>query len=164
MERIIRKAGATDIPRIMEIYAHARQFMADNRNPSQWVNGYPNESTIRDDLAQEQLYVCAEGASIVGVFCFFLGNEPDYQTIYHGAWLQDGPYGVVHRIASAAGNKGVASMCLDYAFTQCGDLRIDTHRDNIPMQRLLAKNGFHRCGIILLRKDGTERIAFQKIK
>lgn len=164
MNRIIRKAIVADIPSITEIYEQARQFMAANGNPTQWVNGYPNEATIRGDLHRDQLYVCVDGNSIVGVFCYFMDTEPDYLTIHDGAWLKDGPYGVVHRIASADGHKGVASMCLNYAFAQCGDLRIDTHRDNIPMQRLLNKNGFQRCGLILLRKDGTERIAYQKIQ
>ena len=40
-------------------------------------------------------------------------------------------------------------------------IRIDTHKDNIPMQRALAKHGFIKCGIIHLA-NGDERIAFQK--
>jgi hypothetical protein len=44
-----------------------------------------------------------------------------------------------------------------------GNIRIDTHRDNVPMLSLLDKSGFERCGIIYL-KNGDERIAFQKIK
>ena len=41
------------------------------------------------------------------------------------------------------------------------DVRIDTHRDNETMLHLIEKNGFIRCGIIIV-DDGTERIAFQK--
>ena len=44
----------------------------------------------------------------------------------------------------------------------CGNLRIDTHEKNIPMQGCLAKNGFARCGIIYL-EDGDPRIAYQKV-
>ena len=40
-------------------------------------------------------------------------------------------------------------------------IRIDTHRDNIPMQKMLNKNGFIYCGIIYLL-DGKERFAFEK--
>lgn len=42
-----------------------------------------------------------------------------------------------------------------------GNVRIDTHRDNQPMQALLKKCGFAYCGRIFLA-DGSERIAFQK--
>ena len=40
-------------------------------------------------------------------------------------------------------------------------IRVDTHRDNLPMQRMLQKNGFIYCGIIYLA-DGKERFAFEK--
>ncbi|HBN29292.1 MAG TPA: GNAT family N-acetyltransferase, partial [Clostridiaceae bacterium] len=40
-------------------------------------------------------------------------------------------------------------------------IKIDTHRENKSMQRLLKKNGFEYCGIIYL-KDKSERIAFEK--
>ena len=41
-------------------------------------------------------------------------------------------------------------------------IKIDTHKDNISMQKLLEKNDFKYCGIIYL-EDGSQRIAFEKI-
>ena len=67
----------------------------------------------------------------------------------------------MHRIASGGTRRGCASFCLDWALNQCGNLKIDTHRDNRIMQHLLDKNGFTYCGIIYL-DDGTERLAYQK--
>ena len=55
----------------------------------------------------------------------------------------------------------MAAECIRFAYERCGNLRIDTHEKNIPMQRCLAKNGFARCGIIYL-EDGDPRIAYQK--
>lgn len=164
MERIIRHATEADLPRIRQIYGQARQFMAANGNPTQWTDGYPQEWVIARDLERKQLYVCAENGEIAGVFCFFRGDEPDYHRIHQGNWLQDGPYGVVHRIAVASGSKGIGAVCLNFAFSECGNLRIDTHRNNIPMQKLLAKTDFRYCGIVYLTKDGSERLAYQKIK
>ena len=43
---------------------------------------------------------------------------------------------------------------------RCGNIRVDTHRDNKVMQHILTKQGFQRCGIIYV-KNGTERIAYQ---
>ena len=59
--------------------------------------------------------------------------------------------------------KGTASLCIEWCLKESGgDLRIDTHRDNIPMQKLLEKNGFVQCGIIHL-SNGDERIAYEKV-
>ena len=158
----IRPASAADLPAILEIYEFARRFMAEHDNPTQWGDSYPDASIVCRDLEAHQLYVCIAEKSIAGVFCYFAGTEPDYLTICEGSWPNDLPYGVVHRLAVAEGQKGIASCCLRYAFAQCGNLRIDTHRDNIPMQRTLAKNGFLRCGIIHC-SHGGQRITYQKI-
>lgn len=157
----IRHATYADLETIDGIYNAARTFMRQTGNLHQWVNGYPSRKTITADLDAGHLYVCEGNSEILGVFCFFIGNDPTYKSIYDGAWLKTGESGVIHRIATCAPGKGVAQFCLDFAFSQCGNLRIDTHRDNFPMQKALLKNGFTQCGIIYLA-NGDQRIAYQK--
>lgn len=82
--------------------------------------------------------------------------------IREGAWLDAAPYGVVHRIAAAEQGHGAAAYCLDWCLAQCGNIRIDTHRGNKPMQRLLARLGYAYCGLIDLEEGRGERLAFQK--
>lgn len=159
--RKIRPATLRDLDTMMALYQDARRFMAEHGNPNQWTDGYPSRQLLMQDMANGNSYVCVEGETIVGTFCFFVGEEPAYRRIENGRWKNDLPYGVVHRITSAAGTHGVASFCLAWCFAQCGNLRIDTHRDNLPMKNALAKNGFAFCGTIYL-EDGAERIAFQK--
>jgi len=161
MEMNIRKATIEELPKIMEIYAKAREYMKNNGNPDQWRDSYPSEDLIRADIEAGQCHLCISMGEIYGVFCFFEGTDPTYQSIEDGAWLNDLSYGVIHRIAVAKHGKGVASFCFAYAFEQCGNVKIDTHHDNIPMQNALAKNGFVRCGIIRL-ENGEPRIAYQK--
>ena len=158
----IRPATFADLNTIETIYEKARTFMRQTGNLRQWVNGYPSREVITADLNAGHLFVCEENAEILGVFCFFIGSDPTYETIYEGNWLKAGESGVIHRIAIATPGKGVAQFCFDYAFSQCGNIRIDTHRDNLPMQKALIKNGFTKCGIIYLL-SGDERIAYQKL-
>lgn len=175
----IRKAITAELPRIAEIYAAAREFMRRTGNVQQWGGAYPSEETVREDIEKERLYVCEEDGELLGVFCYFFGEEPTYREIFDGAWL-DGPdaenavpgssaaaeqYGVMHRVAVAehAHGRGVAAACFDFCLDRCCELRIDTHRDNIPMQRALARAGFSRRGIIYLA-NGDERIAFRKAR
>ena len=102
---------------------------------------------------------------IVGVFYFDMGVdiEPTYRHIEEGAWMEDSPYGVVHRIASSGTVKGVGAACINWAFAQCGHMRIDTHGDNLVMQRLLKKLGFTYCGVIYVEEDDYPRLAYEKV-
>lgn len=165
MDFAIRKAREGDLERIMDIYALARKFQREHGNPTQWAGGYPAVELVRTDLERGELYVvCREtpdGEEISGVFMFSREPEADYEQIWDGSWLNDAPYGVVHRVASAGTSRGVGTACLAWAWEQCPNLRMDTHRDNEVMQRLLEKNGFRRCGLIT-GHDGKERIAYQK--
>ena len=162
MEWTIRPAVFADFDVIRAIYTRARSFMADNGNPSQWGTSYPPDDLIRQDIDTGKCYVCIADGRPAGVFYYAKEEEPTYRVI-EGRWENDAPYGVVHRIASSMETKGIASFCLNWAYEQCGNLRIDTHDDNMPMQHLLQKLGFRCCGRIYLA-DGSPRIAFQKSK
>lgn len=157
----IRTATEESLAEILEIYAHARKFMAQNGNATQWGDTYPPLECVKQDIGEGKCHICVEDDRILCVFYFAREEDPTYRIISEGRWLNDRPYAVVHRIASAEGVRGAAAFCLDWAFQQAGNVRIDTHDDNKPMQGLLKKAGFRYCGRITLA-DGSPRIAFQK--
>ena len=159
----IRKTMAADLAQIDEIYKNAKKFMAATGNVNQWNSGRPNMQTAREDMEKGVGYVAEENGEILAVFMFSQAPDPTYAKIYDGAWLSDAPYGVIHRIAVAKQGQGIVGKCIDECFSRCHNLRIDTHRDNLPMQNALKKHGFVYCGIIHL-ENGDERIAFQKVK
>lgn len=158
----IRRTVINDLDRVMEIYDDARRYMRENGNSKQWVNGYPYIELIQQDIIDQKSYVCVDDNRVVGVFYFNIGPDVTYLNIFEGSWINNASYGVIHRIAAASRQKGVASYCLDWCFSKWPNIRIDTHRDNLIMQSFLTKNGFTRCGIIYL-EDGSERIAYQKV-
>ena len=99
----IRRTTVEDLPQLLALYAQARQFMADHGNPNQWgPTHWPPEALLRQDIAQGKSYVCLEAGRVVGTFFFTQGKdvEPTYRRIEAGAWRDDSPYGVVHRLAS----------------------------------------------------------------
>ena len=157
----IKQAAQEQLGQMMELYAKARKFMADHGNPTQWPPSYPSEELILHDIQKGHMFVCMAEQRIVGVFYYCTEEEPDYREIRDGAWLNEEAYGVLHRITSDGTVRGTGSFCLQWAWNQCRNLKIDTHRDNIMMQNLLKKNGFQYCGIIHAR-DGGERLAYQK--
>lgn len=157
----IVRAEETQLGEIMEIYADARRYMRERGNAEQWGDGYPQEDLVRADIRAQSLYLCVEDGAILGVFFYDDGEEPTYRKIYDGAWLNDRPCGVMHRVAVTVHRRGVAGFCFDFCFEKCKNLKIDTHIANIPMQRALEKRGFVRCGVIFLA-NGAARIAYQK--
>ena len=159
----IRKSVAADIERILEIYGAARRFMRESGNPEQWPDGYPGIKEVEYDIESGKGHVCCEGDEIIAVFHYAEGIDPAYVRIYDGEWKNDLPYAVIHRIAVARQGAGVAAYIFNYCFERCSNLKIDTHRDNIPMQRCLKKNGFEYCGRIYIEGYG-ERLAYQRVK
>lgn len=157
----IRKTTLKETELLMEMYANARAFMAEHGNPDQWKDSYPGHARIIADIESGCSYVCEHDGRIIATFFYKEGDDTTYRKIFDGQWLNDRPYGVVHRITSDGTVKGAASFCLDWAFEQCWNLKIDTHRDNYVMQRLLEKNGFQYCGVIYT-DDGSKRMAYQK--
>lgn len=158
----IRKTRAEELDTVMAIYRHAQKFMAEQGNPDQWGNVHPPKDMIEKDIENGKSYVCVEDEKIAAVFYFAIEEDPTYAKIVDGEWKNNKPYAVVHRIASAGIVKGAGAFCLNWAAQQYDNLRMDTHKDNIPMQKLLAKCGFEYCGIIFIA-NGDERIAFQKV-
>ncbi len=109
--------------------------------------------------AQAQGNVVAYGAVV-------FDGEPAYDAI-EGAWLTDGDYVVLHRMAVADGEKGrgVATefmRCVEAM--ACGrgtdSMRVDTNFDNRYMLRMLGRLGFVYCGKVRYRSG--ERLAFEK--
>ena len=172
---VFRKTTKEDIVRICEIFDGARETM-HAAGIDQWTDGYPAAADIEADLAAGESYVlCEEDGTIVATCAVLLGGEVTYTEIADGHWLtqssddENTTYVAVHRVATDKNcrSKGLASRLLEEAAAIGRDagkisLRIDTHRDNIPMQRMLARNGLTLCGEITLL-SGAKRNAYEKM-
>lgn len=160
---IIRYSAPADLPEMLHMYARARERMAANGNPHQWGDeGYPQEELLRADMAAGHGYVMEQDGHLVGTFAFIIGDDPTYAYIEDGQWLNDAPYGTIHRICSDGVTRGVVSEAVRWCRGVIRNLRIDTHFDNHLMQHVIEKNGFKRCGVIYV-EDGSPRIAYQQL-
>ncbi len=158
----IRLSRPKDFEEIMALYDIGRAYMRKTGNAAQWTNGYPYPSMIQEDIRLGRSYVLEAEGRLQAVFALIWGEDPTYQKI-EGAWLQDqAPYGAIHRIASRGELPGAGARCIQWCLNLCGDIRMDTHKDNSPMRRLLERLGFSYCGEIIC-DDGTPRRAYQKV-
>ena len=156
----IQKATSADLKKVLDVYNNAREYMRTHNNGDQWGESYPPRELVERTL--DKTYLCMEGDQLACVFYYAVENEECYSNI-EGKWLNESPYAVVHRIASTEIAKGAAAFCLNWAYQQFPNVRIDTYKDNYPMQRLLKKCGFSYCGTFEMQgKNGW--MAFQKTK
>lgn len=160
----IRKATLEDLDEIMDLFEQAREFMKEQGNPAQWaLSKYPPKEVLIEDIEKGRSYVCDDYGLILASFMYEFGRDKNYDYI-EGSWDNDDAfYGIVHRITTRRGTVGIGSYCLDWAYNASGNLRIDTHEDNVPMKNLLQKLGFIRRGIVYM-EDGSKRIGFSKTK
>ena len=171
----LRHTTSRDTDRIMEIVEGARAFLK-SQGLDQWQKGYPDRAIFASDAQTGLGYVLEEDGQIQAVCAVTFTEDPSYAAIYDGRWLTgdtdgdgDTPaYAAIHRMAvdpalRGQGTAGKLFACVSSLAKKEGmeSIRIDTHRMNIPMQRLTAKYGFVRCGIIHLA-DGAERLAYEK--
>lgn len=161
-----RIATKNDVSKIMEIIKQAQQFLKD-QGINQWQDNYPNEEVINNDINNNNCYVIADGQMIVAFGAIIFAEEPTYKIIEGGSWLNDDSYCVIHRLAvnQAYRNQKIASMFIEYVKNLCiskdiYNIRIDTHQDNLIMQKMLKNNGFQYCGVIYLLSNDV-RLAYQ---
>src|SRR5699024_10411690 len=163
-----RKAVWLDINGIMNIIRKAQDYFKE-QGIDQWQNNYPNVEIISKDISNEYGYVLLKDNIIIGTVAVSFDGEKTYEYIYNGRWISNNEYAVIHSmdIYSRYKRVGLATLIIEYIEEVCLDkdvhsIRVDTHKENLAMQKLLKKNGFIYCGIIYL-EDKSERMAFEKI-
>lgn len=163
-----RRAVETDINNIMNIIKQAQAYFKE-KGINQWQDNYPRTETISSDIADKNSYVLIKDNNIVATASISFDGEKTYEFIYEGEWISNNEYAVIHRIAvdntykglglSSQIIKNVEQLCLNKGIYS---IKVDTHEENIDMQKLLEKNKFKYCGIIYL-EDRSKRIAFEKV-
>ena len=172
----IRNTTVKDIDAVMAIIEEARRTIAA-LGIDQWQNGSPNRRMIEEDVALGQgRCVVGDDGGIVGTFALIFDGEPTYDRIFDGEWTLDDldgaggfAYLAIHRVAISVANRGsgISSFIINHAVRTAEELgrhslRIDTHRGNVVMRRMLEKHGFVHRGTIFLQ-NGDPRVAYERI-
>lgn len=160
----LRQAKIEDLPAILLMIEKAKNKMA-NLGINQWQNGTPNREIVIQDINNTESYVLEQNGIIVASAMVSSKKEETYNFI-EGKWNQNDLYTVVHRfvVDSSVTNSGIGQKMLQMIeeMSEHKYVRIDTHKDNHPMKRLLFKCNYDFCGVISLN-DGSKRDAYDKI-
>lgn len=177
MELIIRPTTEADIPAAETCLTDGKAALAALDVP-QWLGDYPNHLDIEADMAEDASYVAVdEDGTVLSVMALSFSGEETYDRI-DGAWLTESDsheprYAVIHRcaISAAAARRGIMTRMFEEGERIAREhgsqsIRVDTHERNIPVQGLVSKLGYTRCGTITLPYPGEVdplRIAFEKV-
>lgn len=162
----MREARITEVGQIWEIIQQAIERRR-KEGSTQWQNGYPNKGTIESDIAKNFGYVLTVDDEIAVYTALIMNDEPAYSSI-EGAWLSDGEFVVIHRVAvnEKFAGKGMVKILFDkiedYTRSQnIKSIKVDTNFDNLAMLKILESKGYSYCGEVMLA--GGMRKAFEKI-
>lgn len=73
----IRQTRQEDLAEVMAMYDYARRFMQEHGNGNQWINGYPSEELISNEIKASHSFVCEnEQGELVGILLLHRGNRP----------------------------------------------------------------------------------------
>ncbi len=151
-----RRAEEADAEAILAVMEEAKAFLRE-RGVDQWQDGYPNRETIMADIAAGRgwAFDCLDTGELAGYECVSMEPEACYPGI-DGKWLTEGEnYAVIHRTMAAAKFRGTRLSGEMFSFAEelasgmgKQSVRVDTHRDNAPMNRLCEKRGYTYCGVV----------------
>lgn len=165
-------ATKEDINAILEIVEDAR-LLIESMGFKQWTreSGYPSYNDFENDINDNSLYVLKNAGKTIGMMALKVGIDENYNHI-DGKWLtSSNNYLAIHRIAIKKEYYGTnaSQMLINYAFdlakTKGISVRIDTHKKNIPMNKLALKMGFSLCGTIYIKREKIEpeRNAYERV-
>ena len=166
----IRNSAHSDTGSLLALFDEARKTIAQ-LGIDQWQNGYPSLAVVSEDISLERSYTVKIDSQLCGTFVLIDNGEPTYDKIYEGNWKtgnESQDYVAIHRVAVsvAVRGKGISTAIINYAEAHAralgrSALRIDTHKGNVVMRRMLEKHGFEYCGVIYL-EGGDPRVAYEK--
>ena len=168
MEHQIRVAAPDDLEHIVAIIESGRAYLKAQGLP-QWQNGYgPNRTEAASDMERGRGYVL-EIAGRAGGYASLIPGPEGSPALFEGAWAGAGEhYTTIHRVAleSAVRGAGLSAAFLEgliQAAQALGyqDIRIDTHPENVIMQKVIIKTGFQYRGVMQLPIPEGERWAYQ---
>ena len=172
-----RKMEERDLDTVEKMLNAARKHMGEVLKLTQWQGEYPSRRDFAEDIALSRAYVlCDDDDLPIAAAMVRTGKEPAYDKMtdgngeFSGIWqYEKETSGSVHRfcVSQELNGRGIGSAFMREIFAHFKSIgvrsvRIDTHRANKPMRRMLEKCGFRAVGIVLVPEPfDPERIAYE---
>ena len=174
---VLRKMEERDLGAVRQMLTKAKKYMGEVLHLTQWQGDYPSEADFAEDIALSRAYVLCDADDIpIAAAMVHTENEAAYDAMtdgngeFSGVWQYPSDNAAtVHRfvVSQDLSGHGVGATFMREIFSfliKSGvrSVRIDTHRANKPMRRMLEKCGFRPVGIVLVNEPfDPERVAYE---
>ncbi|MGP4116178.1 GNAT family N-acetyltransferase [Levilactobacillus zymae] len=171
--KYVKRATHEQLPAIMAIIDHAKAMLKADGSP-QWQDGYPDEATLRRDIAAQNCWVLIVDGQVAGTATTIVADDANYHDITGGHWENTvDPYMTIHRIAIGPNFAGqhLSSLFLSNLVSQyyqqgIRNFRIDTHAMNQRMQGLATSFGYQHRGKVYVDEpaenhEDNARLAYE---
>lgn len=152
----MRPAEPRDLPRVLALFFAATAHMNRNGIP-QWDSLYPDETTLRRDIARGEMYLLDENGAAVSAVVLNGEQAPEYAAV---GWKHvGGRIGVIHRLCVSPARQGErfgkrTMLLAERELYGMGYrlVRLDAFSQNPAAIRLYESMGYRKAGEISLRK------------
>ena len=166
-----RPVTEADVTAVELMFRQSRNYLKKHR-VDQWQTDYPGREDVLEDIRNGTGYVMTCAGVPAAYFCLSTEPEEAYAALTDGKWRLDEPYATIHRSCVAAEYRGTGLSdrvirAAEALTREMGlrDVRVDTHRHNEAMKKLLRRCGFQFRGNVIYQMTGHDprRQAFEKV-
>ena len=164
----LRLASEDDREIILKIYDDGSKKLK-SLGLDQWQGqDKPNLDNFKDLIDNNNIFVLEDHGKVVSTVIIY-DFDVDYENNLDGTWQSPKPYVALHRIGTLESErkKGYGRRVIEMSESYAREnnfksVRIDTHRGNKDMQKLLSSLSYKYVGIVYLGGK-NERLAFEKV-
>lgn len=164
----LRLAREEDREIILKIYDDGSKKL-NSLGLDQWQgHDKPNLDNFKKLIENKNIFVLEDDGKVVSTVIIY-DYDIDYENNLDGTWKSPRPYVALHRIGTLESErkKGYGRRVIEMSESYAKEnnfksVRIDTHRGNKDMQRLLSSLSYKYVGIVYLGGK-NERLAFEKV-
>lgn len=164
----LRLAKEDDRKIILEIYEDGSKKLK-SLGLDQWQgHDKPNLDNFKELIENKNIFVLEDDKKVVATVIIY-DFDIDYENNLDGTWQSPRPYVALHRIGTLESErkKGYGRKIIEMSESYAREnnfksVRIDTHRGNKDMQRLLSSLSYKYVGLVYLGGK-NERLAYEKV-
>lgn len=163
----IRKSNTDDLESTLDLFIKVTDLMLEH-GIDQWNYDYPNEDSIRKDIASGNHFVFSENGVVLGTILLDVNQDEQYKSIHWNTTNNN--VLVIHRLGvlPKAQGKGIAKKLCRFAEDYARDngynvMRLDAYAGNTISNGLYIKLGYQRAnGYCYFRKKAIPFYCYDK--